>query len=204
MSEDILPDLALSHPHVIRLHNGGAGIAAVPTIQGSHSLDLRDAPGLRWTATRASRLVTVVDFGNRVQAADLGRLRLKNLDQASAISQRSLRRSERRQIGIDERSEQPRPNRTLMVGAITLNRRALVAWPVVGIAWLERPETYRSQQLLLHDAHDCLLPIALQQAVRQADGEDLIGAQFFHRTFVRENVIQAVPLRVPELRAKTI
>src|SRR5579863_1060908 len=93
MSWDILND---RHHHVIRLHNGRVRIGATPTVLCSHALDLGDAPGLRWTASRAPRLVTIVDFGNRAQAAALGRLFIKTLDQAPAMVQRRFRRSEGR------------------------------------------------------------------------------------------------------------
>src|SRR5204862_2465828 len=55
---------------------------------------------------------------------------------------------------VDERAEQPWPDRALMVGAVALARTALVVADVGGIAGLERAEADRRLQARLDRIDD--------------------------------------------------
>src|SRR5580700_2772345 len=91
-----------------------------------------------------------------------------------------------------------------MVGAVTLARRAFVARLIFGIGAFERAKAYGRQQFLLDNPNHRLLLLPIEKTVGQACGDNLVRTKFFHRVIFGEHVIQATPLRIPELRAKTV
>src|SRR6185369_4925836 len=91
-----------------------------------------------------------------------------------------------------------------MIGGVAFHGRALVARFVIGIGTLQCSQAYGRQQFTLDDADDGLLLAALQQTEGQANREDLIRAKLGDGTLGSQDVIETLPLGVPEERAKTV
>src|SRR5262245_15122510 len=81
--------------------------------------------------------------------------------------------------GVRERegSEQPAPHGALMVGAVTLALISGAAAAVPGIAWRQTAEAERRHQLARADGDDPSLELERERALRERDGQELIGPQ---------------------------
>src|SRR5438132_2113850 len=77
-------------------------------------------------------------------------------------------------VGGDERSHQPRPHRSLMIGAVSLGWATCVSATVLGIAWRKTSQTVGGQRVFLNIFHHRLCAFRGQHAVRQTDREYLV------------------------------
>src|SRR5262249_59624699 len=77
---------------------------------------------------------------------------------------------------LDERADQPRPRRALVVGAVSLAHAAAVVRRVAGLAGGQRARAQRREQLALGRLHDLSGLLLLEERERQAArGEELLG-----------------------------
>src|SRR6185369_14588900 len=112
--------------------------------------------------------------------------------------------SERDEIRIDERTQQPGPYSALMISSIALFRRALVARFVARVGALQRSQADWCEQLALDNADDRLLPVPFEESEGQTDGKDLVRAESRVAAFRSQNVMQALSFGIPESRPKTV
>src|SRR5207248_504155 len=103
---------------------------------------------------------------------------------------------------LDKRSNEPGPDRALMVRAIALHHTAFVMRLVIRFTGRERAQADRCQQLFFDERHDTFRTLAFEELKWQsADGEDLIWAErgvHFTRAMVCVNhVVEAARLLVP-------
>ena len=76
----------------------------------------------------------------------------------------------------NERSQEPRPNSSLVVSSIALCGTASVSSAVLWIARCETAKPKRGQQMIFNFLYHASGPVLAQHAVRQAHREDLVGA----------------------------
>src|SRR6266567_90659 len=103
----------------------------------------------------------------------------------------------------DERPQQPRPHRSLVVGAVAFEWATRVASSILRIARGEAAQPVRGQQMLPHLLDDTFRSLRRQHAVRQAYSENLIGTNRWVRRGAVRNVVQAASILVPEEAIKT-
>ena len=92
------------------------------------------APRLRDTAARPLGRVAVENFRDVAQAA-IGKMVLKRREPRGSLAVRDITVPVDLYVGGDERSHQPRPDGSLVIGAIALGWAARVSATVLGIAW---------------------------------------------------------------------
>src|SRR6516225_10472493 len=73
-----------------------------------------------------------------------------------------------------ERAEQPGPNRSFMIAAVTLADVAAIAGTVSWTAGRQRAQAERREKMTPARTHNCRLVVRGEGAVRQADGKDLV------------------------------
>src|SRR5215470_80742 len=78
------------------------------------------------------------------------------------------------QVRADEWTNQPRPNRSLVIRAVSARRIPGVASAIVGIAWRQRSQSIRREQMLLDNPENFRSPVVSYERVRQTYGENLI------------------------------
>src|SRR5262249_42520865 len=71
------------------------------------------------------------------------------------------------QPGLNKWSDEPRPDRPLMVGAVALHHAALVMWNVSRLLWPQRPESDRCQKICLNSLHNAAPFLAFKQGQRE-------------------------------------
>src|SRR4051812_6756693 len=76
--------------------------------------------------------------------------------------------------GIDERPDQPTPDRPLMISRVARPQVAIILRLVIGMPWRQGAETERSKQTLPHHLNDRLPSGAVQHGMVQRNGENLI------------------------------
>src|SRR6476661_7308354 len=123
-----------------------------------HAKDFGHTPGLGNTAARWVRRIGVEDLAD---AADAGiiEVRTKTTDGVASASGVFGKHLEPR---IDERPDEPGPDRALVVRRIARPQVAVVARLEVGIAWRERTKADGCEQSIAHDTDDRFPPIRLQ------------------------------------------
>src|SRR5262249_43395120 len=105
-----------------------------PTPQG-----FRDAPRLGDAAARRERLLRVKDLAER---ADAGFAQLADESLQKAPGSRPLLRLDL-DPGVEERTDEPRPHRSLMIGGIAGTQVAIVLRLVIGMAGRQRAQSHR-------------------------------------------------------------
>src|SRR5471032_1386617 len=133
---------------------------------------LRDAPGLRNAATRSVRCVAVENLAYGAKAClvqvwcETGqqRVRLPGIGVDSVVRDR-------------ERTEQPAPDRALVIDRVAVAWTTGVAASVVGMPWRQAAQAHRREQLTAADIHHGACAPRVEQPGTQRDREDLIGTQ---------------------------
>src|ERR1700731_4034446 len=104
--------------------------------------------------------------------------------------------------GIDERSNQPGPNRALMISAVTRTQVAGVNRFVFGIVGRKRTQPHRRDQFLLHNIDNRRPSFLVEHGMIERDGEELIWPA---RSIVRslfavaiDHVVKITTAREPE------
>ena len=80
--------------------------------------------------------------------------------------------------GFDERANQPRPNRTLMINGVPRTGIALIVWRVAGFGWRSerRPSGEQSISRITRDAsEECGFPTPFRSRIRQGRPPRAIG-----------------------------
>src|SRR5713226_7358363 len=75
---------------------------------------------------------------------------------------------------VDKRTDQPGPDRALMIRAIARPQITAVNWFVIGIVGRERTESNWSHQSLLRNLDDRLPTLRIQNRMIERNGEELI------------------------------
>src|SRR5574341_1074859 len=82
------------------------------------------------------------------------------------------------QPSLDERANQPRPNRALVISAVALAHAATIMGRVTRLVGREGAQAERRPEPALDRVYDSARRFAVDQGQGQtADGEDLIGAK---------------------------
>src|ERR1700682_1033475 len=89
-----------------------------------------------------------------------------------------------------------------MVGAVALNWTAAIVRDVTWFVRAEGPKTHRREQLCLHRADNRRLLVRSEKWERQADREDLVRPQLRIRSRRSNDVVEELPLLVPERLGK--
>src|SRR5215469_7180791 len=92
-------------------------------------------------------------------------------------------------IRADKRSDEPGPNRALVVSAVTARAITGIAGAILRIAGGKTAEPVRREQMLLHRSNNLLCAIRGQHRMRQADGKDLIRTNTRVRRAAVDHVI---------------
>src|SRR6516165_5780836 len=128
-----------------------------------------DGPGLRGRAAGMMRRISVEDLSNGAHRLVLQRVPYR--------LQQSLRC---RSVAADatgseaEGSQQPGPDRPLMIAAIALPNAAAVARPVSGVAGRQRAQSIRGEKVMPADPNNSRLLFQRERTVGQADRKNLI------------------------------
>ena len=118
---------------------------------------LRDAPGLCDAPSRRVGRVAVEYLRVIAQASILGEVAHERLDEFGGVLLALLTEFIDLQVCLNKWAYQVRPDGTLVVGFVTLSRRAGVDAFVSLICGAEGPQAVRCQQFLLDGVDDCLL-----------------------------------------------
>src|SRR4051794_10499178 len=78
------------------------------------------------------------------------------------------------QPGVNKGSDQPRPDRPLVIGGIARAQIAEILGFVIGMAWRQRTQSHGREQSLANHLHDRRPAPWIQNRMRQRNGEDLI------------------------------
>src|SRR5271154_6645006 len=73
-------------------------------------------------------------------------------------------------IGCNERTNQPRPYRALVIRSIAAMNVSRIAASVMGIARSQRAQAVRSKQMLLNNTHHLFGALGSKHRMRQAHG----------------------------------
>src|SRR5512147_2571844 len=76
----------------------------------------------------------------------------------------------------DERAEQKRPNRPLVIGAVPFDESPVIAWPIPAVFRGERPQPYRCEQMLADDSNDPGGLLLRHQLITKGESIELIGS----------------------------
>src|SRR5262249_23677218 len=156
-------------------------------------------PRLGYAAARGERRVGVEDLANRSNAGVI-EMRSKSSDglhRACAVVWKDS------QPGIDERPNQPGPDRTLMVRRVARTSIAVVTRLEFRVSRRERTKAHRRQQPISHRFDNWLPAFRRQHRVWQGNGENLIrpalgvnaaGTSFFGV----DDVIKITAVRIPK------
>src|SRR5258708_32893557 len=131
---------------------------------------LGDGPRLRHCAPRMMRRVPVIDLAERSQTSS-GEFLLEWPKQFAAVGDGLGPTPMHLQVRRDKRADQPWPHRALMVSAVTLQRPAPIAAPVVRMPRLARAQTGWLQQHPLHRLQDRLALCLTEQPGRESHTE---------------------------------
>src|SRR5882672_4122490 len=164
---------------------------------------LRHAPSLRNTPTRSLRQIAIKKFRD-VSQSGVAQVILCWLQPFGGLRTRGWRSAINFHVRGYERSNQPRPNGSLMIGAITLGWAAGVASVILRVARRETAQPIERQQILLNFVDYALRAVGRQHAVRQADGKDLIRTDRWIGRPVVHNVIETRVLFIPEKPVETL
>ncbi len=132
-----------------------------------------NTPGLRNAAAGVVRLSGIEHFADRADprfAQMFWKPREKFTRRGSIVRMDFQPR-------VDERPDQPRPNRALMVGAIARAQIASVNRFVFRIVWRERAQTERREQFFFHNVDDRLPTFRIEDRMVNRDGQQLIWSQ---------------------------
>src|SRR5271154_3076373 len=100
---------------------------------------------------------------------------------------------------IDERTDEPGPNRALVVSGVAVAEIAVVFGLEVAFARTEGPKTKRCEQFGLHAFHDWRPLLFVEYREIERDGKDLIGAKLRIVTvFAVDDVVEIAAALVPE------
>lgn len=129
-------------------------------------------PGLGNAATWTMRSIRVINFGESAEpiAIDGFDERFKKGASRGAILVNAI-------MGESEGTEEPAPDRALMVGGIALAWSAGIGGSVTGFAGSEAAQSVWGQQMGDASVDDGFLLLGEQRADRQRDGENLIRSQ---------------------------
>src|ERR1700726_4505389 len=94
----------------------------------------------------------------------------------------------------NERSQQPRPNSSPVVGSVAICTAAGVASAVLRVARCESAKSERGQQVFFNFLYHTSGAVAGQHAVREAHCEDLVGADGWIWRAAIYHVVQASEL----------
>src|SRR5260370_398556 len=78
------------------------------------------------------------------------------------------------QPGVDKRTDQPGPNRALMVRAVARTQIAAVNWFVIWIVGRKRAQTDRCDQFFFHDVKHRTPMFWIERRMIERDGEQLV------------------------------
>src|SRR5262252_9766319 len=120
------------------------GIKRMSPLRGFHVApqNLRDAPGLSHAAARRVMALGVEDLADRTDTG-LAEALLETVKKSARAPVLAGIHSE---PGVDERPDQPCPDRPLVISRVARAQIAVVRRPVIGMAWRERAQTERRQQ----------------------------------------------------------
>jgi hypothetical protein len=104
--------------------------------------DLSDTPGLGDRSARIMRLVSVKDFGNLANSC-IAKMCFKDFEPLIDFIRRSVGEFADGKSGRKERTQKPRPNRTLVVGTVVTRYISLISSFVAMVARGERSESER-------------------------------------------------------------
>src|SRR5262249_7668713 len=119
----------------------------------------RDAPRLRGAADRSMGSIAVVDLRDLAQSSTL-EFRLPRLHPVTDSLARGRVEFVDLQIRLEERPQQPWPDRALVIRRIA---RALVAFIAAEVTWIcgrQRAKSHRGEQFALDGRHDTRCPLA--------------------------------------------
>lgn len=134
------------------------------------SQHFRDAPRLRGAAAPVVGRFGVEDFADRSDAgvAEVGFEAVEKMESAVVVAGMHF------QPGIDERSDEPGPHRSLVVRRIARPQIAVVRRLVVGMVLGQRPQAEGREQLVSHDLDDTLPSRFVEDRIIERDREDLV------------------------------
>src|SRR5581483_7678825 len=160
---------------------------------------LGHAPRLRDAAARRIRRFRIEDLADRsdariVEVLDESRQHLLRPVDVVRIHL---------QPRVDEWTDQPGPHRALVIRRVATPEIAEVLRFEFGIAWCQRPESYRRQQPLADHIHHRLPMRLIEDRVVQRNGEHLVGTAFRidaagPALFRVDYVVQVTAARIPE------
>src|SRR5712691_2424145 len=135
-------------------------------------------PGLQRAPSWRVRRFAVRNLGDVTEArlVEMPKQRLQETDTGFAFGLGRV--APNTYPGLDERSEQPRPHRALMIGPVPLKHTPFVPRGIAGLPWCQRTQAKRGPEASLDRFHDAAGLVALEEREREpADGEDLVRAQ---------------------------
>src|SRR5260370_1386936 len=160
-----------------RGHDGGARLPRLLSTARElhpHAQHFSHAPRLSDAPARREGRFGIEDFADR---SDAGLVEVRH-----EPVERTLRAGQivgvHLQPRIDERSSEPGPRGSLVVGRVTCAEIAEVSRLVFRIAGRERAETDAGEQPIAHDAHHRLPALLDEDGMRQGDGKNLIWPAF--------------------------
>ena len=103
------------------------------------------------------------------------------------------------QPGIRERSDQPGPDRPLMIGSVARTQVAVILRFIIRMSGSQRPQSERGQQTILDGVQHGLPMFRSKDGMRQRNGEYLIGsAGGIVAIFAIDDIEQSLLRRTPE------
>jgi hypothetical protein len=161
--------------------------------------DFADGPGLCDATSGCVRRIAIENLGEGAESvrANVRAQWLKITKRCGAVVVDTEMRER-------EGSQQPAPNRPLMISGVSGSRVPTVVALIIGFAKCEAPEAVASEQALTAGVHDRFLLLRAKRTDRQRDGEYLIGAECavlaagFGGTRNIDHIEAAVSFRVPE------
>src|SRR5262245_29017039 len=108
--------------------------------------------------------------------------------------------------GIDVRTDEPGPNRSLMVGGVTGPEIAVILGLVIRVTRSQGAQPIGRQQLVANRAKDGWPAIAIQYRIVERNREKLIGParDDVRRTFAVDYVVQVAALFIPKAFIKRL
>ncbi len=115
---------------------------------------LGQRPGLKRAPARCVRLIGIGDLGDVTEPGMIQVLNKRREKTRTRLALRCFIAATHTQPGFDKRSDQPRPHRALVIGAVALADAALIVGGVAGLCGREGTQAERRPKALLYGVND--------------------------------------------------